>query len=264
MGAVVVFKLPCVAFGGMKLLFATVLLVASAMLPLSVANMTGDQRCSACLYTYQAIDREVTNQTSLHKGKKLSEQKAAARDILSTICDGPAFEGVGFSNGRYVKIEDASFSADLDLAPHHADDLTTACRRLVSQNEKKLVSPLADFRKYSRADVSKNLCTKWTDSCSFDYYKPKSLYGKKTKITKANKCLVDAIALAAAGDFDGSLEKVDCAVVEIPEPMAEEFTNDTVLAPGPDSSNTEDGDGENSSGSNDGRADEDELTVEDE
>jgi len=198
----------------MKLLLASTLFACVAQA--GGAELSPEQRCSACLYTYQAIDREVTNQTSTHKGKKLAEQKAAVRDILSTICDSPAFESIGFANGRYIQVDQESVSGDVDRAEKHAEDLTAVCKKLINQNEKKLVPPLADFRKHSRSDLSKNLCTKWTDSCSFDYSKSKKKK-QKTKISKSNKCLVDAIGLTVKGEFDAALEKVDCAVVEMPE-----------------------------------------------
>lgn len=192
--------------------FSAILVAFATLTDFAAGKMTSDQRCSACLYTYQAIDDEVRNQTSLHKNKKLAEQKEAASQILSSICDSPAFEGIGISaTGRYIKADDYS---SVDSAAHHSEDVAQVCRRLIKQNMKRLVPPLADFRTQSRLDLSRKLCSKWTDSCTFD---PIPRRKQKTKISKANKCLVDALGKAVAGDFDGALEKVDCAVVEIPE-----------------------------------------------
>eukprot|EP00750_Incisomonas_marina_P025792 INCI5679.1.p1 GENE.INCI5679.1~~INCI5679.1.p1 ORF type:complete len:242 (-),score=60.31 INCI5679.1:4-729(-) len=241
----------------MKLLVAlAAAAVASSVASFANAAMSPDQRCSACLYTYQAIDREVTNQTSLYKGKKLSEQKAAAREILGTVCDDPTyFSNIGFANGRYVQTTDPLVTGEVDRAEHHAEDLAQMCRRLVTNNLKKLVTPLADFRKQSRIDLSKNLCSKWTDSCSFDYSKPARGKAGKTKISKSNKCLVDAIAKAVRGDFEGALEKVDCAVLEIPD--ASEDNGETGGEESQSSSSSS-----SSTNNNNNNDDDDEITVE--
>jgi hypothetical protein len=229
----------------MKGFFSVIVLALAASE--SVARMTSEQRCSACLYTYNAIDKIVTNQTSLFKGERLSAQKAAVREILSSVCDGPEFTNIGFANGRYKQVDESAYNADqLDTAPHHTEDLANTCRTLINQNEKKLISPLADFRRQSRVDLSRNLCSDWTDSCSFDYGKSKKK--QKTKISKSNKCLVDALAFTTAGRYDEALEKVACAVVEMPVKEEESEAG-----------------GENASGdATTGTQDEDELKIEDE
>ena len=266
----------------MKFLLVAASAAAGALLfdALAVdAALSADQRCGACLYTYSAIDREMTNQTNAYKNKKLGEQKTAVRGILSSICDNPKyFADIGFSNGRYVKLDEIGLGPDVDRSAKHTADVAAACKRLVNENEKKLVAPLADFRKHSRADVSKNLCTKWTDSCSFDYAKPPGKdAGKaaKTKISKSNKCLIDAIGLVVQGDFDGALEKVACAVVEMPEEKEEEKEEE---AAGDNNNDEEqqqqqqqqaddkikDADAKKEETSESKTADDDELTVEDE
>jgi hypothetical protein len=261
----------------MKLLLVAASVAAGALVFDGAAHaaLSADQRCSACLYTYAAIDREMTNQTNLHKNKKLADQKTAVRGILSSICDDPKhFGDIGFANGRYVKLDELGLGPDVDRSPRHAADLAAACKRLVNDNEKKLVAPLADFRKHSRADVSKNLCTKWTDSCSFDYAKTgaagKDATGKaaKTKISKSNKCLIDAIGLVVQSDFDGALEKVSCATLEMPDEKAEADEDGTDKAkddePADEKSQDDAKKADDSSSGGGSKGDDDELTVDDE
>lgn len=234
-------------------------LLGAAVLPSASADansMTADQLCNACRYTYDAIEAEMVDQTAVNKGKKLPEQKAAVREILLSVCDGPAFQNIALTpKHSYVQVDLEGDTAGLDTAEEHGRILGATCARLVVKNEDKLVTNLADFRKDRRRDVRNKLCSKWTDSCSYDEYKaPRKKKTKKPKRTAADKCLLDAYSLATSGDFEGSLEKVACAVVEMPEEATPAQDDEENMDPPPPPTD-DDADGNASDGNDDDQDD---------
>ena len=68
------------------------------------------------------------------------------------------------------------------------------------------------------------------------------------------------MSLATSGDFDAALEKVDCAVVEMPEPETEE---DTAVGEDQADQAQEEDSGDTSDSSDDSGANDDELDVSD-